>query len=209
MGFLDRAALWALGGWALQMLALLAWKLPPWAHWWCKLSPSDWAAWVQAIGSVFAIAAAVAAVELPHRRQANKDRLEAAAKDARLKEAVFQLVGAVYQVLDNASEIERPDQTGKAAVRIELLGLTDALAKFTPTDLETYDSISAVLDAISWARRMADYVERSSGHLHPLGDQFFTVQAVEARDHVKSKLDILWKNLGPLQNRRLSQRFPE
>ncbi|MEO3712190.1 hypothetical protein [Roseateles flavus] len=56
MGPIDKATAWSLGLW-LVTVGLIAEQHSPWL---CKLGPSEWAAWVQALGSIAAISASLA-----------------------------------------------------------------------------------------------------------------------------------------------------
>jgi hypothetical protein len=93
---LDRFILWCVTALVALAVATLASPLLPWAKWY---TDPLLAAWVQSIGSIFAIVAAFAIGNHQARVQINLTRIAAANEDIQAAETIFYLAGAALSTV--------------------------------------------------------------------------------------------------------------
>jgi len=151
-----------LGGLALAIY-------PGWAAIGTWLNRADAPAWVQAVGSIGAIAATGWSVHYAHIL-AERQRVRAAeAEYTRLLEAIFQLVGGVHQVAAKISAVVEAASDGYIPVvdikkmQRELSALNDALNQFDVTKLDRFSFIEVVLVTRSLVPPLLRSVEQAIG----------------------------------------------
>ncbi len=148
MGFIDRATGWSLGLW-LVAVGLIAEQHSPWL---CKLGPSDWAAWVQAFGSIGAIAGTFAVFNAQRQHERLVKQQEAVDQQTRTIEGARRVVlGGINVCLTVARSLDHGMPTGSSAELIllgmdaELTGVAQTLRKVDAHLLDSADLTEAVL----------------------------------------------------------------
>lgn len=127
----------------------------------CMLVPgvsrSECASWVQAWGSIGAIAGAMFAVHWAHRLQAKQKAREAYDSYTQFLEVLFQLVGGAAQIAGKIFDSEQnghvtPDEY--ASMRIELSAIRDAMKKIPMERFDRYEFIEAWLASDACVRKL-------------------------------------------------------
>lgn len=101
---------------------------------WSKLSPNDWAAWVQAVGSVAAILSAIWIAGQQHRRDVTRREEENARAEYVLRSELAWLSGDVLEFLNQFIDVT-----------------TDEMFAYVISD----DDVSNLLDRLAWCRLRA------------------------------------------------------
>ncbi len=148
MGPIDKATAWSLGLW-LVAVGLLAEHQSPWL---CKLGPSEWAAWVQAFGSIGAIAGTFAVFNAQRKHERQIKQQEAVDQQTRTIEGARRVVlGGINVCLRVAKLLDHGMPTGSSAELIlvgmdaELTGIAQTLRKVDAHLLDSADLTEAVL----------------------------------------------------------------
>ncbi|MGO4609417.1 hypothetical protein AB4142_24040 [Variovorax sp. 2RAF20] len=122
---------------------------------------TEWASWVQAIGSIAAIGAAAWVVQ----RQHNLEKARTAEAELRsrlsLHNAAFQLVGGVYRKAESVRDLACDEYRQVEFLRplgSDLAGLVMALGKVNHLRFETHAAIEAILVAESVGREFQNFV---------------------------------------------------
>lgn len=134
------------------------------------LSSSECASWVQAWGSIGAIAGAMYAVHWAHRLQAKQRAREAYGSYTQFLEVLFQLVGAAAQIAKKIYDCElnghvTPDEY--ASMRIELSAIRDAMRKIPMERFDRYEFIEAWLASDVCVRKLLASINQVSSSGFP------------------------------------------
>lgn len=139
--------LWAVGLICVTLL-MLTWSISPWSQW-------DWAgqvaaAWIQAVGSIAAIAIAIAIPAMQHRADLARDAEAKRAEDARILGIAEQVAGGALNLLLTVA-LRRGDtslgesQEDRRSQREGLIGLLHSLEAFSLLQFPTAIAASAVI----------------------------------------------------------------
>lgn len=143
---------WAVVIWAVGLtcitLLMLTWPISPWSRW-------DWAgqtaaAWVQAVGSIAAIAIAIAIPAMQHRADRARDIEARCAEDARVLGIAEQVAGGALQLLLTIAQRRGDTSHGETQEerrwqREGLVGLLRSLEALPLLQLPTAMASSAVI----------------------------------------------------------------
>jgi len=127
-------------------------------------SKSDWAAWVQAIGSIGAILATGWAVHRSHRLEAEVRQATAEHEYTQLLEYAYQLVGGMCNVLIKIRAFNDGGIAGiedRRAMLAEVQPFSDALRNFDVARLREYSLVRAVLAGDALTRKLVANIERT------------------------------------------------
>lgn len=129
------------------------------------LSSSECASWVQAWGSIGAIAGAMFAVHWSHRLQARQKARDAYSSYTQFLEVLFQLIGAAAQIAKKIYDCELNGHVTTdeyASMRIELSAIRDAMRKIPMERFDRYEYIEAWLASDACVRKLLAAINQVS-----------------------------------------------
>lgn len=161
------------------------------------LTRSECASWVQAWGSIGAIAMTAWAVHWAHKKQLRQKEQESAADYTRFLETLFQLLGGTRGVASKITELEAigegstPDEQG--SMLAELAALSDAFKRVDLNRLDRFDYVEAWLVGDGLTRKLIAAIEyvrlpTTSPMLDPRYLEFTATEAIRQLDSRGAKL---------------------
>lgn len=165
------------------------------------LSSDDCASWVQAWGSIFAIVAAVLAVNHSHNLQVRQRRKDAFEAQTAFLEVIFQLLGAAHQVAEKIYQLELKGGVTPgeyAAMKTELTTLDDAMERIPIDRLDRYEFVEAWLVGQTQVRTLFKGVEYITSPLvsKQLEQHFVRNLANGARQVLEQRAKRLFEAIG-------------
>lgn len=145
-------------------------KLPEYCflslQWWpICMGKSEWAAWVQAVGSVLAILAAVGIAYWQHARDARQRIAEVTRRRARQLESAFQLTYGVQALCEKViahCEGQQANSVYFSNHLGELTAIRAMLNKFAPEEFDGYAELEPVVAAMAAADAMIQQLRKAA-----------------------------------------------
>jgi hypothetical protein len=118
------------------------------------VTSADWASWVQAVGSIFAIAASVGIVRWELKNQREVTFEDARQERIRNIETARELVGGAVQVVKKIAEQQAPSHRDASKMRHEIGSMIDAISSLDHVKFSSYKATEAILVSLSTMRQM-------------------------------------------------------
>lgn len=118
------------------------------------VSSADWASWVQAVGSIFAIAASVGIVRWELKNQRETTLEDTRQERIRNIETARELIGGAVQVVRKIAEQEAPSHRDASKMRHEVGSMVDAISSLDHVKFSSYKATEAILVSLSTMRQM-------------------------------------------------------
>lgn len=144
-------------------------------QWWGTcMQKSEWASWIQAIGSIMAIAAAAWVVQRTHTLEKRREARKILSDRRATFESVFQLVGGVHQIaqqIETAMQVATPNVVSLEVGLLQLEGFKSAFARADHLKYDAHVIIEALLSTEGVTKmlmddlgQLAQSMKRSPGH---------------------------------------------
>ncbi len=135
-----------------------------WINWWPLCMPkAEWASWVQAVGSIVAICAAIGIVLLQHKLERKNITISHAREAVALQFGALQLIGAVHGLAEKLHKelVETPNPTigSMQNMQTELAGAVAALGRVDHLRFNTHFMIESLQVAESMGAVLVSHME--------------------------------------------------
>ena len=118
------------------------------------VTSADWASWVQAVGSIFAIAASVGIVRWELKNQREIALEDACQERIRNIETARELVNGAVQVVRKIAEQQAPSHRDASKMRHQIGSMIDAISSLNHVKFSSYKATEAILVSLSTMRQM-------------------------------------------------------
>lgn len=125
------------------------------------LTRSECASWVQAWGSIGAIAMTAWAVHWAHMKQVRQKQREQRVEYTSFLETLFQLIGSARQIARKIADLEYSPGSSlddRHTMLAELAALADAMRRMDLNRLDRYEYVEAWLVADALVRKLIDAI---------------------------------------------------
>ena len=118
------------------------------------VTSADWASWVQAVGSIFAIVASVGIVRWELKNQREIALEDACQERIRNIETARELVNGAVQVVRKIAEQQAPSHRDASKMRHQIGSMIDAISSLNHVKFSSYKATEAILVSLSTMRQM-------------------------------------------------------
>lgn len=118
------------------------------------VTSADWASWVQAVGSIFAIVASVGIVRWELKNQREIALEDACQERIRNIETARELVDGAVQVVRKIAEQQAPSHRDASKMRHQIGSMIDAISSLNHVKFSSYKATEAILVSLSTMRQM-------------------------------------------------------
>lgn len=118
------------------------------------VTSADWASWVQAVGSIFAIVASVGIVRWELKNQREIALEDACQERIRNIETARELVDGAVQVVRKTAEQQAPSHRDASKMRHQIGSMIDAISSLNHVKFSSYKATEAILVSLSTMRQM-------------------------------------------------------